>query len=69
MKKIDKVILSFLNKEGVKAETNIALILMMSNEDKIKMLKFLVVLYYKYGIIPSDNRVRSEIKEIIGKDI
>lgn len=68
MKEIDLIIISLLNKKGAHAKCNIAMILAMSNLNKLKMLDYLVRIN-NAGIIPSDKRVRKKINEILGGDI
>lgn len=68
MDELDLIIIKFLNKKGVIARNNIALTMHMDRKDKIKILKYLIKLY-SVNILPSDKRVRSKIKKILGGDI
>lgn len=68
MNELDMVIIYFLNKTGIEAKNNIAIIMLMNNKDKLRILNFLANLH-SIGIIPSNRRVRRKINEILGGDI
>lgn len=68
MDELDYIILNMVNKNGKMAKENILKVLCMSKLEKIKLIKYLNILYLKYGIIPSDDRLKGEILRILKED-
>lgn len=65
MDELDYIILNMVNRKGKIAKENIIKVLCMSKLEKLKLIKYLNNLYLKYGIIPSNDRLKKEILRIL----
>jgi hypothetical protein len=68
MNELDYVILDILAKRKKISKDVLNLISVMNNKEKIKLIRYLYIMLFKYSIIPSDNRIRKEIFKITYKN-
>lgn len=68
MDELDYIILNMVNRKGKIAKENIIKVLCMSKLEKLKLIKYLNNLYLKYGIIPSNDRLKKEILRILKEE-
>ena len=61
MNEKDFIILSILSKKKSISKDVLKLISSMNNKEKIKLIKYLYIMTFKYDIIPSDERIIKEI--------
>lgn len=66
MNEKDFIILSILSKKKSISKDVLKLISSMNNKEKIKLIKYLYIMTFKYDIIPSDERIIKEILKIKG---
>ena len=62
----DFIILSILSKKKSISKDVLKLISSMNNKEKIKLIKYLYIMTFKYDIIPSDECIIKEILKIKG---
>lgn len=62
----DFIILSILSKKKSISKEVLKLIPSMNDKEKIKLIKYLYIMTFKYDIIPSDERIVKEILKIRG---